>query len=182
MVRAFFAVDVKDESVVRNILSFQNELLRGGDGLKPVEPENLHITLLFLGEISDFEVKLAADTLNSVESRPFELEFRGAGYFPGGSRINVVWVGVKSGVEELKKINEQLRKKLSSLRLENEKFTPHLTVCRVKFIKNKNLLLETISKNYSTEFGKQLVDRIVLKKSQLTSSGPVYSDLAVKNL
>ncbi|MCS7109970.1 MAG: RNA 2',3'-cyclic phosphodiesterase [Candidatus Caldarchaeum sp.] len=181
MVRAFFAVDVKDEAVVGNILSFQREVLRaGGDGLKPVEPENLHITLIFLGEINEPEVTVASRALETIESKPFDIEFRGAGYFPGGGRVNVVWVGVKAGAEELKNLHNQLKGKLRSLRLEDERFVPHLTVCRVKFIKNKNSLLEAVSKNVDTLFGTQRVEKVALKKSVLTASGPIYSDIAVK--
>lgn len=183
MVRAFYAVEVTSQDVIRNLVGFQNELLRaGGAGLKPVERENLHITLLFLGEIDDHQVTLASEALNSVESKPFEIEFNGAGYFPGGGRVNVIWVGVKKGAEELKTIHTFLKRKLSNLRIEDEKFVPHLTVCRVKFIQNKNALLQTISKNMDTFFGKQSVEKIALKKSVLTSTGPVYSDLAVKHL
>ncbi|MEM2114702.1 MAG: 2'-5' RNA ligase family protein, partial [Candidatus Caldarchaeum sp.] len=60
MVRAFYAVDIRDEETVKNLLAIQNELLRAaGEGLKPVEPENLHITLLFLGELNEEEVSEA---------------------------------------------------------------------------------------------------------------------------
>ncbi|MEM0441034.1 MAG: RNA 2',3'-cyclic phosphodiesterase [Candidatus Caldarchaeum sp.] len=183
MVRAFYAVEVTNQDVIHNLLGFQDELLRtGGAGLKPVERENLHITLLFLGEIDENAVALASEALNSIELKPFEVEFNGAGYFPGGGRINVIWVGVKTGAEELKTIHTFLKRNLSRLRLEDEKFVPHLTVCRVKFIQNKNSLLQTISKNADKYFGKQNVEKIVLKKSVLTSTGPVYSDLAVKHL
>ncbi|MDW8083861.1 MAG: RNA 2',3'-cyclic phosphodiesterase [Candidatus Caldarchaeum sp.] len=183
MVRAFFAVDVEEESVVRNIVSFQNELLRvGANGLKPVEPENLHITLLFLGELNEAEVNLAAKALETIESKSFEIEFGGTGYFPGGSRINVIWVGIRSGVEELKNIHSNLKRRLPSFRLEDDKFVPHLTVCRVKFVRNKAGLLEAIAKNVPTTFGNQRVEKISLKKSVLTSTGPVYSDLAVKKI
>ncbi|MCS7133685.1 MAG: RNA 2',3'-cyclic phosphodiesterase [Candidatus Caldarchaeum sp.] len=181
MVRAFFAVDLEDEAVISNISSFQREVLRaGGEGLKPVERENLHITLIFLGEINEPEVAVASRALETIEAKPFEIEFRGAGYFPGGGRVNVVWVGVKAGAEELKNLHNQLKSKLRNLRLENEKFVPHVTVCRVKFIKNRNSLLEVLSKNVDTLFGKQRVEKVVLKKSVLTASGPIYSDIAVK--
>lgn len=183
MVRAFFAVDIHDKQTVQNLIALQNELLRAaGEGLKPVEPENLHITLLFLGELDDTEVTEAEKALHSIESKPFEIEMNGVGYFPGGGRVNVIWVGVREGADNLVDVHSQLRKRLPHIRVEEQRFIPHLTVCRVKYLRNRGQLLDTINRNRNTFFGKQLVTKIVLKKSVLTSSGPVYSDLAVKNL
>ncbi|MDJ0272510.1 MAG: RNA 2',3'-cyclic phosphodiesterase [Candidatus Caldarchaeum sp.] len=183
MVRAFYAVDIRDEETVKNLLAIQNELLRAaGEGLKPVEPENLHITLLFLGELNEEEVSEAQKALSSIEAKPFEIGMNGVGYFPGGGRVNVIWVGVRNGADNLADVHSQLRKRLPRIRVEEQRFIPHLTICRVKYLRNRGPLLEVINRNRDTFFGKQLVTRIVLKKSVLTSSGPVYSDLAVKNL
>ncbi|MEM4302806.1 MAG: RNA 2',3'-cyclic phosphodiesterase [Candidatus Caldarchaeum sp.] len=183
MVRAFIAVDVVDKNVVRQIMSVQSELSRvGGNGLKLVEPENLHLTLRFLGEIGDAEVEMVSEALRKLEAPPFSISFTGLGYFPGGGRINVIWVGVAEGAEKLEEIHNKLEKRLASMRLEKEKFTPHLTICRVKFVKDRNALLDVVNRNSKTFFGSQRVDRIALKKSMLTHSGPIYSDITVRNL
>ncbi|MEM1964732.1 MAG: RNA 2',3'-cyclic phosphodiesterase [Candidatus Caldarchaeum sp.] len=183
MVRAFIAVDVVDENVVRQVVSVQNELSRfGGNGLKHVEPENLHLTLRFLGEIEDAGVEIASEALRKVQASPFTITFSGLGYFPGGGRVNVIWVGVTEGADKLEDIHSQLEKNLANMRLEKERFSPHLTICRVKFVKDRNGLLSVISKNSKTFFGSQRVERIALKKSVLTSSGPIYSDIMVRKL
>ncbi|MEM0384357.1 MAG: RNA 2',3'-cyclic phosphodiesterase [Candidatus Caldarchaeum sp.] len=184
MVRAFIAVDVSDEETVRNIVNVQNELMSVvREGLKPVEPQNLHLTIRFLGEVSDADVQLVVEALSRVDAKQFTMSLKGLGYFPGGGRVNVVWAGVDQGEEELKKIHDNLEKLLSGIRIEKDsRFSPHLTICRVKFLKDKQSLLDVISRNRQTFFGRQRVDRISLKKSVLTSSGPVYSDLAVRRI
>ncbi|MEM4335060.1 MAG: RNA 2',3'-cyclic phosphodiesterase [Candidatus Caldarchaeum sp.] len=182
--RAFIAVDVSDDETVKNIVNVQNELMRvGREGLKPVEPQNLHLTIRFLGEVSDDDVQLVSEALSLVDARQFTMSLKGLGYFPGGGRVNVVWAGVDQGGEELKKIHGSLEKLLSGIRIEKDsRFSPHLTICRVKFVKDKRGLLDVIRRNKETFFGQQRVDRICLKKSVLTSSGPVYSDLAVRRI
>jgi len=68
------------------------------------------------------------------------------------------------------------------LRLEKEGFSPHLTICRVKFVRDRQSLFDVIAKHSNTYFGKQYVDKISLKKSTLTPKGPIYSDIWVKKL
>jgi len=183
LVRAFIAVDIYDEEAVRKILAVQDELQRvNPNGLKPVEPENLHITLRFLGEIDEETVQYVVGVLEKLDEKPFTVSLEGLGYFPGSGRINVVWVGVSEGGEQLTRIYNWIEKELAGLRLERERFTPHLTICRIKSVRDRNALLAVIEKNRSTEFGKQLVDKVSLKKSVLTPTGPVYSDIMVKRL
>ncbi len=183
MVRAFIAVDINDPETVRQIMNMREELLRvGGGGLKPVDPENLHITLWFLGEIGEAEVDMVSEALRKIDVDPFSITLSGLGYFPGGGRINVIWVGVSNGAEELQNIHSKLERSLTGIKLEKQKFTPHLTICRVKYVTDKNALLDVIKRNSKKFFGEQKVDKIALKKSVLTPSGPIYSDITVHYL
>ncbi|MDW8359855.1 MAG: RNA 2',3'-cyclic phosphodiesterase [Candidatus Caldarchaeum sp.] len=184
MVRAFIAIDVHDEEILRRIVSVQNELIRvGREGLKPVEAHNLHLTLRFLGELTDAETQLVSEALGKLDAKAFTMSLKGLGYFPGGGRVNVIWAGVEEGAEELRKIHSSLGRLLSGLKIEeNDKFSPHLTICRVKFVKDKQGLLEVIRRNSETFFGAERVEKISLKRSVLTSSGPVYSDISVRKI
>lgn len=181
--RAFIAVSVDNPEVVGKVVEVQRELETAGrNGLKTVEPENLHLTLRFLGEIEEHDVEIVKTALDALDVKPFTLEFKGLGYFPGGGRVNVVWVGVGGDVDTLRQVSEKIEAGLRALRLEKERFSPHLTVCRVKFLRDRQSLFDVIAKHHGTYFGRQYVDKIVLKKSNLTPSGPIYSDVWVKKL
>ena len=90
----------------------------------------------------------------------------------------MIWIGTNDGVNELEKLAEMIRSKLSQLGFSpDKKFKPHVTIFRVKNkIEDLSSKLEKFS---SCSFGKQLVSEIKLKKSELTSSGPFYTDLLV---
>jgi 2'-5' RNA ligase len=183
VLRAFIAVDVDNPEVVGKVVEVQRELERAGqNGLKNVEPENLHLTLRFLGEIDEADVKVVKAALEFLDVKPFTLEFRGLGYFPGGGRVNVVWAGVEGDVNVLRNVFEKVEGGLRALKLERERFSPHLTICRVKYVRDRQSLFDVIAKHSNTYFGRQHVYKISLKKSTLTPTGPIYSDVWVKKL
>ena len=90
----------------------------------------------------------------------------------------MIWIGTNDGVNELEKLAEMIRLKLSHLGFNpDKKFKPHVTIFRVKNkIEGISDKLEKFSSYY---FGKQTVSEIKLKKSELTSTGPIYTDLLV---
>lgn len=181
LIRTFIAVDFDNPTIVSRVQEIQSELIRLGVKMKPVEPQNLHITLWFFGELNVERLNLILRNAESVKFRPFKLEVKGVGYFPGGSRINVVWLGVSDPGNGLKSILDQLIEKLSKLgfKYDERGFTPHLTIGRVKFIRDKQAVLRKLSELKELYFGEQLIDSFKVKKSTLTSRGPIYSDLLV---
>ncbi|RLG52933.1 MAG: RNA 2',3'-cyclic phosphodiesterase [Thermoproteota archaeon] len=179
-VRCFIAVDITDKAVIREIEALQSEIAASGASVKMVEKENLHITLLFLGEIHELAVDEAKRTLMEMEFEPFEMELRGVGAFPSVSSPRVVWIDVVSGREELIEINKYLISKLRKYVRDKREFIPHLTVCRVK--RKTVKLSELCNRNKERSFGVQYVDQVKLKESKLTYKGPIYSDLFVKRL
>jgi len=179
LVRSFIAVDIEDESVLSRILSFQQSLAECGCDLKPVSRENIHITLRFLGELPPNLIEKIKEELSKVSYSPFNVEFRGTGVFPNLRHINVVWVGIHRGAEELTRIFSQLEPKLRTLGVkpDNRGFSPHLTVARLKSQRNREMLTKTIMDMENHEFGSIPVNSIKLKKSVLTPKGPIYSTL-----
>ncbi|MCS7112982.1 MAG: RNA 2',3'-cyclic phosphodiesterase [Nitrososphaerota archaeon] len=179
--RCFVAVDLEDGGIVEKVKSFQEALARTGNPMKLVEPENLHFTLKFLDEVPLAKIESIRKALSSISFKPFDVEVKGVGYFPGGGRVNVVWVGVGRGYEELKDIYEKVEAKLSGLGFARDPrgFTAHLTVSRVKSIHDRAKLFELIDRWRGYTFGEYRVDRVKLKRSVLTPRGPVYSDLHV---
>jgi len=173
--RTFVAIEVNNKDVLNSIHKIQTEL---NIKAKPVELHNMHFTVQFLGEISEEMTRKISDALNSLEFTPFLISFVGIGVFPKPSFPRVIWIGTNEGVNELEKLAEMIRTKLSQLGFRpDKKFKPHVTIFRVKNkIEGISDKLEKFSSYY---FGKQTVSEIKLKKSELTPNGPIYTDLLV---
>jgi len=173
--RVFVAIEVNDQNVLNSIHQVQSKL---NIKAKPVELHNMHFTVQFLGEISEEMVRKISDVLASLEFSPFSISFVGIGVFPKPSFPRIVWVGTDEGINELGKLAETIRSKLSHLGFNpDKKFKPHVTIFRVK---NKiEGISNKLEKFSSYPFGKQVISEIKFKKSELTPNGPVYTDLLV---
>ena len=173
--RMFVAIEVSDKDVLNSIHKIQAEL---NIKAKPVELHNMHFTVQFLGEVSEEMIRKISDALNSIEFSAFSITFAGIGAFPKPNSPRVIWVGVNDGINELEKLAETIRSKLSDIGFSpDKKFKPHVTIFRVK---NKiESLTSKLEKFSSYSFGKQEISEIKLKKSELTPNGPIYTDLLV---
>ena len=173
--RTFVAIEVNNKDVLNSIHKIQTEL---NIKAKPVELHNMHFTVQFLGEVSEEMIGKISDALNSIEFSAFSISFASIGVFPKPNFPRIIWIGTDDGVNELEKLAEIIRSKLSHLGFSpDKKFKPHVTIFRVKNkIEDLSSKLEKFS---SCSFGKQLVSEIKLKKSELTSTGPIYTDLLV---
>ncbi len=111
------------------------------------------------------------------------MKLKGSGAFPSLNRISVIWAGMENA-NTLGEISRKIDVGLEPLGFEPErrKFSPHVTIARVKRRKNKDKLEEVIQQFSNTEFGEVPVNKIILKKSVLTSQGPIYSDILVISL
>ena len=173
--RTFVAIEVSNKDVLNSIHKIQTEL---NIKAKPVELYNMHFTVQFLGEVSEEMVKKISAALTSIDFSVFSIGFASIGVFPKPSFPRVIWIGTNDGVNELEKLAEMIRSKLSQLGFSpDKKFKPHVTIFRVKNkIEGISSKLEKFSSYY---FGKQVVSEIKLKKSELTPNGPIYTDLLV---
>ena len=175
-IRSFIAIDVEDQAIIERIIGIQS--LIGKGNVKLVEPENIHLTLWFLGNIGEGMVDIIYEqVLKKLDFKPFTIELRGLGAFPKVSRPRVIWIGVRRGEKELKNIYEQLKRLLPKLgfRPDPKGFSPHITIARVKG--RRTDLTKIIMENTDYEFGSFEAERIKLKKSTLTPKGPVYTTL-----
>lgn len=177
-IRTFIAVDFNNVEVVNNILTLQDRINDVGADVKLVEKENLHITLKFLGEVSSSTITSIQKILSEIRFKPFNVVVKDIGVFPSYGNIRVIWVGIEEGAEKLKSLQSEIEGKLVALGFKREKeFIPHLTIGRVKSGRNKDRLINTLNEFKDFVFGRQLIDVIHLKKSTLTSKGPIYSNL-----
>lgn len=175
--RGFLSIDIGS---FPKLLQFENEIRQSGAIVKLVEPENVHITLKFLGDTDDGQIdrieEMMKDSVEEVE--PFDIQLKGAGVFPNQKYIKVIWIGIKNG-ENIKKIAKKIDEQISGLGYEKEKreFSAHLTIARVKSAKNKEKLMQIVEKYRDAEFAIIKIDTINLKKSDLTPKGPIYTTL-----
>jgi len=179
MIRSFIAFDIDSESVIKRLSEVQKTLVNTGADLKIVEPQNIHVTMRFLGDISPNMVDPIYEEMEKVSFAPFEIELRGLGAFPTLKYARVVWAGIKKGAQELKDISSQLESCLRRLGFKPDPkgFSPHLTIARVKSGRNKAELIRIIQELEDYQFGMIKASCLKLKRSVLTPKGPIYSTL-----
>lgn len=186
MVRLFVAVELENPEVLKRVISFKNYVLSCSKqgGIKGVEDENIHLTLRFIGEVSEGLLPKIYECVKSLENiRRFDMVVAGVGTFPSLSRPRVVWVGVKDGVEELSRLRKLLDACLEKyVKLEREDFVPHITVGRVKGSVDPACLREVLHNYENFNFGASPVTQVKLKRSLLRPEGPIYNDILVVNL
>jgi 2'-5' RNA ligase len=179
--RTFIAVDVDEPSIVAKLREIEQELNMVKARMKLVEPENFHITLRFLGEVPDHVVSdIRSQVLLKIKFKPFTLKLSGVGAFPSPTSARVIWVGVVQGFDELKRIREQLDLLLKDVGVryeEDEEFTPHITLARLKERPSPEVA-RFIVEHSSYDIGEMTIKAVRLKKSTLTPRGPIYETIA----
>jgi 2'-5' RNA ligase len=159
------------ERIIKEIR--QKDLIKA----KFIEPENLHLTLKFLGEISDFKLNHVRETLKHLRFGKIKAKLGKLGVF-SPSYVKILWVGLEPE-EKFKELAGKINKLLGEE--EKRRFSSHVTLARVKSVKNRKMFLESL-KEIKVEPVEFLVDKIKLKKSTLTKKGPLYEDILKVNL
>ena len=179
LIRSFITFDMQNEQVLSRIATAQKLLVETGADLRPVAPQNIHITTRFLGDISPSMVDKIWEAMKSVKFTPFNIKLCGLGVFPSLNYPRVVWAGMTDGVEQLKSIFTQLEPQIRALGFAADSygFSPHLTIARVRSGANKQNLTDFVTKKADFEFGSIKADCLRLKRSQLSPKGPTYSTL-----
>lgn len=174
--RCFVAVDL-DPELRHKIAVLQKEL--GGLDTKLVEPQNLHFTLKFLGEVDDRTIAKVEDALRGVaiKYQSFSIDLKDVGVFPNEKFIRVVWIGGEGLAGLQKDVNESLSKLFKK-----EKPSPHLTLARVRSANHSKEIMGFVNAHRHEKIGTMNVKEIKLKKSTVTSKGPIYEDVEVFNL
>jgi len=178
-IRSFISIDITAKELLARLVELQRQLSGSGADLKPIQPENLHFTLRFLGEVHPSTLEAVRKEMATVKFNPFKMDLRGVGVFPNLNRLNVVWVGVSKGEAEVRMLSTKLDSALKrvDLRPDAKGFSPHLTVVRVRTWRNKDRLATVVSHLKEYEVGSMDVTSIQLKKSVLTPHGPIYSTI-----
>ncbi|MBN2137065.1 MAG: RNA 2',3'-cyclic phosphodiesterase [Sedimentisphaerales bacterium] len=181
--RVFIAIDI-DEVTKKDLSDLQNELqgkadIRKGDA-KWVDPENMHLTLKFLGDTRDAQVVEVCNIAGDVASRhnSFDVDVETVGYF-GGKSARVLWVGAGQGSEELSRLQQDLDQQLAGAGWpkDNRKYSAHLTLCRIRNAKAGFELARLTDEYKDCKLGTIPARAVIVYQSELTPQGPVYTVL-----
>jgi len=180
--RTFIAV-----SLSSSVLAGIGKLMRTlrphfGDEVRWVESKNLHITLKFLGDVplNDFPQLIRAVTHGAEQTDSFDLTFQGFGVFPSRESPKTLWIGCREGSEELGKLAETMNEVLLPLGFPSEarRFSPHLTIGRVKKSAQVSSLMPIFDEHQNRLFGACSVSEVQIFTSELTRHGPLYDEIA----
>ena len=179
--RTFIAVD-PGKAIRDRVASLQENLAKSGAEVKWVEPENLHLTLLFLGEVDQRDlIKVCRAVADAAGTPPaFAMTIEKAGAFPNIRRPRTIWVGVGAGTQETCSLHAAIESPLLELgcyRREARAYTPHLTLGRVRAEDASAELTTALTKYAAWSAGETTVTEVLVMGSELTRDGPVYTVL-----
>jgi RNA 2',3'-cyclic 3'-phosphodiesterase len=184
--RLFVGIELGESlaaSVEAAVTQLRSELRRSCPGLAArwVSPANLHLTLVFIGEVADSDRPAVSTALEPAFSVPaFDLRVSGFGAFPASGPLRVIWMGIPEGARELSLLHDEVDGRLVRLGRAGEArpYSPHLTVARVKDARGvtaraaRDAVRMAIAGGGSTR-----VEAITLFRSRLSRDGSVYEPL-----
>jgi len=181
VLRTFVAVEIPFE-VRDRARRLIDQLSVTAAKVKWVEPEHMHWTLKFLGDVGILETPAICEAvMRAVEPlAPFDIEALGAGAFPDVHRPRTVWIGTGRGSEQMVELHDAIEHELAKLgyRAENRRFRPHLTIGRVRQSPTGiDELGELLRQNADFSSGLSTVYEVVVFSSQLSTRGPTYDPL-----
>jgi len=179
MIRTFIAVNVSD-ATRRMIDTLQMIFIHSRRLIRFVPPENVHVTLKFLGDIDpEIMPELITKIETSIRSlRKFDYICAGTGVFPNVRRPRVLWLGITQGSEMLTNLSKTLDESLKAMPIESEEreFKAHITLGRIKEFRKPVPELDQFLA-YPFKPTHNPVDEVILFKSTLTPSGAIYTPL-----
>lgn len=179
--RTFLAANIPDY-IKNNILSLINMMKIGGGEVKWVNPENIHITIYFFGEVVEGNISVLSNELMGLKgiTLPFKVTIKGVSAFPNPRRPRIIWCGIEDNNHVLKDLNNFVREAVNNnklnVKLENREYKPHLTIGRVKGRYFDSLIKKIILSELKV-FGSFVVDELSLYSSALTKKGPIYKEI-----
>ncbi len=180
-IRSFIAVDPPPE-VLDKIADMIESLEKQTRGMRWVNPDGIHLTLRFLGEVDE-------EVFPEIESRlkqlalgegPISLTASGLGFFPDPARPRIVWVGLGGETDRLESLGKKVNEAFRDLPVHPEEareFKPHITVARIADHHRASGIARILEKGKGAQFGSFSVNTLILYKSNLTPDGARYTKL-----
>lgn len=186
--RTFIAIELP-EPIKNSLAKLINKLKDTGSDVKWVAPENIHLTLKFLGERDDKKVDRISEILDEVAKvhKAFPIQISALGAFPNLNSPRVIWVGIDQGDTETKNIFKDLEDLICKVGIpkEDRSFSSHITIGRTRSTRGLAKLTQELT-SLNESIGKENLNftagSITLFKSTLTPKGPIYDVLKAANL
>jgi 2'-5' RNA ligase len=183
-IRTFICIEVPKS--IREQIGALQQTVGGHDAkISWVKPSNIHLTLKFLGDVTATRIPAVSSAVERAArlSRTFEIEVGGAGCFPSANRPRVFWVGLTAVPDGLVRLHALIEEELAGegFAPDTRKFSPHLTIGRVRLPKNAPRVAEDL---ISTGFEPEIFQttEVVVMRSDLNPSGSIYSPISTCRL
>lgn len=184
MKRIFIAVKTEPSTEFNRMYSSLKALL-GKERINWVNMDNIHLTLVFLGDTDDEMINVAGIVLRQkcTGFSNFSFTLSGTGVFRNFRDARVIWAGIQDP-ERLLELNKQIVSGLkdAGFRIEERQFSPHVTLGRIKSITDHEALKSAIERYRETYLQEVKVNEVILFESILKPSGPVYRPLGIFRL
>jgi 2'-5' RNA ligase len=183
-IRTFVCIEVP-ESIRERIAKLQQTLQQHGAKISWVKPSNIHLTLKFLGQVAEARIPAACSAVERAAhlSQPLEIEVGEAGCFPSAKLPRVFWIGLTAVPDGLARLHASIEKELvrEGFPPDTRKFSPHLTIGRVRSPKNAARVAEDL---IATGFAREMFQTtaVIVMRSDLNPSGSIYSPLSTCRL
>lgn len=176
MKRIFIAIKTEPEAALQRIyVSLRSAL--GNEKIAWVNPDNIHLTLAFLGDIDEDRIKVAGIVLKQkcTGFGEFIIRLSGTGVFRNMADPRVLWIGIEN-TDRLIELNNKITNGLkdTGFKIEDRIFNPHITIGRIKFIKNSETLKSATGRYHNKFIQEVPVREVILYESILKPTGPVY--------
>jgi 2'-5' RNA ligase len=174
--RVFIGIELP-ENVREGLAEVQHELRPVTNSARWVATESAHLTLKFLGEITEQRAEEVHQAMTGLTWKPFQINVKGVGFFPGARSPRVFWAGLHAPT--LEALAARIDSKMETFGFEKERrsYRAHITLARAKHGPLDAALVTAASQFEEKDFGTFNVDRCFLYQSELTSTGPVYTKL-----
>lgn len=171
--RLFIAVEAP-EDIHNYFFQLQNQI--SNDIAKMALTKSFHLTLKFLGEVDEPKKDSVIELLRKVKFEHFTAELSDMGVFPNEDYIRILWVGLEPKGKIIK-LQQKIDDPLVNLFPKDKRFHPHITLGRIRFVKDKKGFIELL-KSIKIDKKSFEVNSFKLVKSTLTPEGPFYEVLA----
>jgi 2'-5' RNA ligase len=178
-VRAFLSIEIENQTLLSRVRTIQQRLDQTAAKMKIIKSENIHFTLRFFGDTPLSRLDQIKTRLDEIKFNPFEIEVAGVGSFPNKRRPRIIWIGVTQNAPKVLKLKDEIDSSLIDIgyQPEKRKYTPHATIARVRHVKDSRRIADNLENLANEVIGKMNITKVIMMKSTLTPSGPIYESL-----
>jgi RNA 2',3'-cyclic 3'-phosphodiesterase len=180
-IRSFLAFELPP-GIKKEVAGISGEVKKTGLRASWVKPGNIHLTVIFLGDVNEQDTPGIISSIDNVigKYKPFDISLGRMGVFPDIRKPRVLWLGLNGEIERLAALRDDLQKPLETFDVKQEKrsFKPHLTLGRFrKPVRDKSLLEKILGKYGDISGPDGKLDELILFKSVLNPGGSVYTKI-----